>query len=207
MVGRYTQSFVVILSKMATVKIKLPPLPTVLPIVLPTVRPTVLPAIPPTVPAPVQALSPVAVTASYTLPAGRYFLGDICYIMKDSVYNYWVDKKHGADGVYTTSSSGSFVVVSADGDGVYPVTLNSLGVIRETQFCTDANNFGLVPTTLMDEEKEKVYNAHVGTADFVMGLKFIFKNPVKYIVKTDSHVITDGDVTITIHVEEPEVSP
>jgi hypothetical protein len=147
------------------------------------------------------------VIAVHTLPAGRYFLGDICYIMKDNVYNYWVDNLFGADGVFATASTGSFAVVSADGDGIYPVTLELFGHIQQTQFCTDANNFGLVPTPLIDEAKEKVADAQIGKADFVMGRKFIFKNPIKYIVKTDSRVITDGKFTITIRMGEPEVPP
>lgn len=146
----------------------------------------------------VPSVDPIRLVAK--LPVGRYFLGDICYIMKDHVYNWWTDVKGGVDGLHTISDD-SFVVVSADGDGLYPVTINIHGCIQETQFCTDANNFGLVPTHLMDPLKEKDADAQVGKSEFVMGRKFIFRNPVKYYVDTitNNRIITDGDFTITIH--------
>jgi hypothetical protein len=141
-------------------------------------------------------LGPMPVT--YTLHQGRYFLGDISYIMKDDAYNWWVDVKHGANGLHTFNGD-DFVVVSVPDDGIYPATVDLFGTKREHKLCTDASNFGLVPTFLMDEEKEKIVNSQVDNKECVLGRKFIFNNPVKYTVGEDKYTISDGGFTITIY--------
>jgi hypothetical protein len=86
-----------------------------------------------------------------TLPAGSYYVGDICYVLDDE------DLVDDADGFYTdgTHVFGSFL--TAGGDGYFTDTLgHGYGV--------DAGNISIVPLAIIDEKhKKSVGLGHVFT--------------------------------------------
>ena len=91
---------------------------------------------------------------SVSLPKGKYYFGDICYIMDEEVYHkVWGDKlgfadgKHDVDFVDSKGKRwvGTFVVEgTAYGDGCYKGVHMEYGV--------DAGVLGLVPESLWNPE-------------------------------------------------------
>jgi len=107
------------------------------------------------------------------LPKGKYYFGDICYIMDDEVYHkVWGDKLGFADGKHDVDFvdskgkhwTGTFAVAgTAYGDGCYTGVHKDYGV--------DAGVLGLVPESLWDSEK--------GTGDN-LGMIFTVKDSVTF---------------------------
>jgi hypothetical protein len=89
----------------------------------------------------------------YTLPAGKYYLGDPCYVWPDDL---WMDFCHELENsaLIDTKGYGYAVALStAYGDGVYPGNhgLPDLGV--------DAGLIGLVPLQYVIEHGEGLETA------------------------------------------------
>lgn len=79
-----------------------------------------------------------------TLPAGDYYIGDLCYVLGDDIYDNIFGGFGYESGVYTEKATGrSFVVDgTAYGDGVYPSSDGK-------KFMVDAGIIGICPTSLM----------------------------------------------------------
>jgi hypothetical protein len=104
-------------------------------------------------------MRPNIVTTDNVMPAGEYYVGDLCYVM----HNYWdevcdliIDGHNVKDGVFTLSDGTRFAIVSTHyGDGVfydeegrdYPVDSGSIGcvlwsVARKDGVCDDIRELG-----------------------------------------------------------------
>lgn len=117
----------------------------------------------------------------YTLPAGKYYIGDICYSLDDDIYsNFWGKKKNYKDGKYKVhgrfcsqqnecssfhrNDEGHYFVVHGTfyGDGYYPTNL-------DTNYAVDAGVIGMVHESLFDKNNiEKMSNLgsiHTFTGD------------------------------------------
>jgi hypothetical protein len=80
----------------------------------------------------------------FTAPPGKYYIGDLCYVLGDDVY----DKVFGGQGyemgLYTQTGTDNFFLVdsTAYGDGLY------LGSDRR-EFAVDAGLIGITPASCM----------------------------------------------------------
>ncbi len=84
---------------------------------------------------------------SHTFPAGRYYLGDICYpIGNDPVYDkVWGEQFTYSDGIYQRSDGLTFAVAgTAYGDGEYRGS-------DAFRYGVDAGVIGIVPVAMFDE--------------------------------------------------------
>lgn len=89
-----------------------------------------------------SSVSPTSATITYTLPAGRYFLGDPCYAVKDADWALWLDEARKSDWSILAADIDGYPVIglsTAYGDGVY-----SSEQIPEAEFSVDAGLIGLV---------------------------------------------------------------
>jgi len=90
-----------------------------------------------------------AFSETFTKP-GRYYFGDICYIMKEDLYyELWGNTYNFDDGSFVVPSIGERFAVggTAYGDGSY------LDFKREKSYEVDAWVLGIVPESMWDKEK------------------------------------------------------
>lgn len=84
-----------------------------------------------------------------TFPAGLYYVGDLCYLLPDHVYDDYVCSSTGYEGVEVEVTDGekapylSFYSHTAYGDGLYRDN-------NKNSYCVDAGIIGIVQ--LVDEE-------------------------------------------------------
>jgi len=78
---------------------------------------------------------------SFKLPAGRYYIGDLCYAMKEEVEGIWDGKFGYEDGIYKNAAGAHFAMRGTeDGDGMfvsnygkdYPVDAGHIGIAHES---------------------------------------------------------------------------
>lgn len=80
---------------------------------------------------------------------GVYFIGDICYALKDELYRKIWGKKHNYDdGTFSIGADKFSVAATADGDGCY---LGSDG----REYGVDAGVIGIVPMNLWENKTAK----------------------------------------------------
>lgn len=101
--------------------------------------------------------------AKYILPAGEYYIGDICYALDNKIYEgIWGGNNYG-NGKYVCESHNFVVNTTHSGDGYFPS--NSPGVY----YCVDAGNIGMVHDSLIDKHKleclMKCGSMHIFTGD------------------------------------------
>ena len=100
-------------------------------------------------------------TKDFGVPAGTYYHGDLCYDMKDSIYDgIWGDKFGYAMGVYRRKSDGAmFGMFDTGGDGLwkehygkkeYPVDAGNLGIASKV-LCYGGSNDPTDYITFNDE--------------------------------------------------------
>jgi len=78
------------------------------------------------------------------LPHGNYYIGDICYVLRDDVFqDVWCRNNHCEPGYYEIEDGSFCVGTTAFGDGYY------LGSDNE-RYPVDAGNIGIVSAGLID---------------------------------------------------------
>jgi hypothetical protein len=92
------------------------------------------------------------IEVTYTHPAGKYYVGDICYALPKSIYKLvWGEKLKYAYGTHEAEYNGVTSKFSVNrtmwGDGRYYDDYSDL------EFGVDAGVIGLVPIALCDTEK------------------------------------------------------
>ncbi len=96
-----------------------------------------------------------------TIPAGNYYVGDLCYALKDEIYEKVFGIEEYRNGYYENSKGGFFMVAStAWGDGCYKGT-------DKREYCVDAGIIGIASLDICRNE-----------ADWDGGHKHTFKKPV-----------------------------
>lgn len=84
---------------------------------------------------------------------GTYFIGDICYALRDNIYNeVWGNQNKWQAGVYQAEGHKFAVANTAWGDGSYPAS-------DGTEFWVDAGVIGVTPKELC---KQNVYDIQGG---------------------------------------------
>jgi hypothetical protein len=92
----------------------------------------------------------------YTLPAGRYYIGDICYALNEDIYyDFWCEKNNFADGKYVYKAHNFVVNSTYYGDGYY-----SSNSVDGMCYAVDAGVIGMVHENLIDKSKHSI---HLGT--------------------------------------------
>jgi hypothetical protein len=92
------------------------------------------------------------------LPAGSYFIGDLCYVMTNNMWDKWLNETavYDADGKLDTYEDGFYDVYghkvgwhgTAYGDGCYPATQNG-NVSKSSSCAVDSGTIGIIPTHLV----------------------------------------------------------
>jgi hypothetical protein len=109
-----------------------------------------------------------------TLPAGRYYIGDLCYSMKDEIYHGIFGDNNYASGYYTTKNGCFLVDGTAFGDGSYQGT-------NAFDYNVDAGIIGIASLSVCNPEKE-IYGGTIHT----------FTEPVKCVFKDGLFEFTSG---------------
>jgi hypothetical protein len=95
----------------------------------------------------------------YTLPPGRYYIGDICYALKNDIYdNIWGGRYDYSDGKFEVKNSVFVVANTKYGDGGYK---GSNGFIYDV----DAGVIGMVHEKLMKMDHYEGGTMHTFTED------------------------------------------
>ncbi len=99
------------------------------------------------------------ITATY--PAGKYYIGDICYAIDEKIYDQWVKNYNCAEGTYVFSYNGSqqtlTVATTKYGDGFY------VDDISKKEYAVDSGTIGIVPFDLCDPKNihgDVIYGGH-----------------------------------------------
>jgi hypothetical protein len=120
------------------------------------------------------------------LPAGTYYIGDLCYALQDTIY----DKVFGKDGYqsgFYQSPNGSFLVDNtAYGDGEYPGT-------DKHNYCVDAGIIGIASLSACDK-KNMEENGSIGG-----GHIYTFNDPVTCSFKGGNFNFSTKSFSFTIH--------
>lgn len=100
----------------------------------------------------------------FSLPAGRYYIGDLCYALSDDVYDTIFGGTGYDTGIYTDKRSGSVFAMShtAYGDGLYPSSDGK-------QFAVDAGIIGICSESLI---AKSCNGGHIYTFDKPLSCKF-----------------------------------
>ncbi len=116
----------------------------------------------------------MAVTA--VLPAGTYYVGDICYVLDETLYDtFWGMVNDYKEGKYTVNA-GTFVVANtAYGDGVY---VGSDGFT----YGVDSGTIGMVQSSIIDKNRKH----------FKFTKKYRFKTSVSFTFLDGIFTITNG---------------
>lgn len=119
---------------------------------------------------------------SATLPAGKYYIGDICYFLKDKTYDQIYGGTHYESGLYTRKADGAVFMVdnTAYGDGLYKGT-------DDYEYGVDAGIIGIVSRSLGPEKDDDMYGGTFNTFKEPVHVKFgggvfRFNSPSKYIM-------------------------
>ena len=103
------------------------------------------------------------------LPAGEYYIGDLCYALQDQIYDK-VFGKEGYESGFYQSPNGSFLVNStAYGDGEYPGS-------DKHSYCVDAGIIGIASMGVCDknnmDHKGGISGGHIYTFDYPVTCSF-----------------------------------
>jgi hypothetical protein len=120
-------------------------------------------------------------STTQTLPAGRYYIGDLCYAMKDTIYDGIFGGNDYAYGYYTMKNGCFLVNGTAYGDGSYQGT-------NGFDYGVDAGIIGIASLSVCNAE-EKIYG---GTAH-------TFTEPVKCTFKDGIFDFSSGNWHLTIN--------
>ena len=104
---------------------------------------------------------------SFVAPAGTYYIGDLCYFLREPIYDGIYGEQGYESGVYTQKSNGAFFMVdnTAHGDGAYRGT-------DGYDYGVDAGIIGIASRSLGPETDEKVYGGKLHTFKEPVQMKF-----------------------------------
>ena len=128
-------------------------------------------------------------TYDAVLPAGTYFVGDVCYFLQDSLMkDVWSSKFNNSSGCFTQADGSGFVVTKPfDGNGLYTGSNRFI-------YDVEMENLGVVPVSMGDKSK------FTGCGTFHK-----FKEPVSVSVDDDGVItIKSGDWVLEIDTSESE---
>jgi len=104
---------------------------------------------------PAEKVAEYSKSTTQTLPAGKYYIGDLCYAMKDKIYDGIFGGNDYAYGYYTLKNGCFLVDGTAYGDGSYQGT-------NGFDYGVDAGIIGIASLSVCNAE-EKIYGGTVHT--------------------------------------------
>ena len=106
-------------------------------------------------------------THTFVAPPGVYYIGDLCYFLKEAIYDSIFGGHAYESGHYTRKSDGAFFMVdgTAYGDGEYKGT-DGFG------YGVDAGIIGIASRALGPDSDEKVYGGKLHTFKEPVEIKF-----------------------------------
>ena len=127
---------------------------------------------------------------SATYPAGKYYIGDISYVLACVVYDeQWGGKYEFASGTFEFNANGTTANLSAVltcyDDGTYVDT------VTKKRFSVDSGNIGIVPVSLCVQGK-------LARANGILGHVIESATPVTFSVEKGIFEITYEHSTISI---------
>lgn len=110
----------------------------------------------------------------HTFPPGKYYIGDLCYVLDDKLYENVFGGQEYEDGLYTQKGGKYFFMVAGTswGDGTYEGSDGK-------EFCVDAGIIGICPESLMAKDDGG-------------GHMYDFKEPVKCEFKRGHFIFISG---------------
>ena len=127
---------------------------------------------------------------TFELPSGNYWIGDLCYVLNEELYDEIV--LGGRDGVFKVSKDNAvpeFIAFAGTyaGDGNYLVKVNrkKSGVVS-----VDAGIIGIVHTSLVEHEEKQ------------LGFNYSSENPIKVQMYDGIFRFTSGKDTIIINTRD-----
>jgi hypothetical protein len=140
----------------------------------------------------------ITMTIDATLPAGRYWIGDLCYVMHglwDAFCDLTLSGPDVADGPFTLNDQDGWFHTTAYGDGFYGYDLHNLpdDFVAAGGFGVDAGLIGIIPMALVGKDEDD---------DSALGVIIEFKKPVRCNYMNGIFVFTDGDIGIQIYTND-----
>lgn len=120
---------------------------------------------------------------NYTFPPGTYYIGDLCYVLGDDVYDNVYGEYDYQDGVYANSDTNEIFMVggTAYGDGFYEGSDGN-------DFAVDAGIIGITPISCTRKNEGG-------------GHLYTFTKPVKCTFKNGIFKFVSGDTVLIINTE------
>jgi hypothetical protein len=126
------------------------------------------------------------------LPAGEYYIGDLCYGMADEVYDVvWGNTFGYTSGLYETPSrSHIFAMGSTGGDGSFPGSDGN-------EYSVDAGIIGIMSTNLLKGTKEEFLSgsrfggppARIHTFEYPVTFQFDEQRLIFRFISDDKHLV------------------
>jgi len=119
-------------------------------------------------------------TFTYTAPPGKYYIGDLCYVLGDALYSDVFGNYEYEPGLYTQGGTGNFFLVgsTAYGDGQYMGS-------DDRKFLVDAGIIGITPVSCMAKNDGG-------------GHLYTFDNPVECTFKSGRFTFVSGFTVLEI---------
>ena len=135
--------------------------------------------------------------SSGTLPAGIYYVGDLCYVVDDGEWKKYCSRSFPFDdynevvGIFQASSGASYAQFGTMyGDGTY---LDNYG----NKYPVDSGSIGCVPIS-------EIWTALDNPETIKLGNIVTFTEPLKVSYNSETGVISIGNIDIMTGVEEEE---
>ena len=136
-------------------------------------------------------------TSFGTLPAGIYYVGDLCYVVDDDEWKEYCSRSFPFDddnevvGIFQASSGASYAQFGTMyGDGTY---LDNYG----NKYPVDSGSIGCVPIS-------EIWTALDNPETIKLGNIVTFTEPLKVSYNSETGVISIGNIDIMKGVEEEE---
>jgi hypothetical protein len=88
----------------------------------------------------------------HTFEPGRYWVGDISYVVSDEMYEHWLHEEGAQDGGFKYDGKDYAVHETQVGDGCFSSS------IEDVEFPVDAGIIGVVPLSFVDGSKMSYFN-------------------------------------------------
>lgn len=125
----------------------------------------------------------------HTLPAGKYFIGDICYGMDHTIYNNsWCVEHNFEDGMFKCKNNYYVVHSTKFGDGYYPSsTHDASGDAAKygKYYYVDAGNIGIVHKSMMASGKKDCLNNLGSIHNFTGEVTFEYNDNGTFIIRCE----------------------
>ena len=114
------------------------------------------------------------------VPAGRYYIGDLVYGMKDNIFNEIIDKTYDfKDGIYKSSKGSWFAFRSIHDTGQFKSS-------SEYRYIVNSGIIGIMSEDLLGKTKERTSQEYMTLHEFKEPVKLVFdKSALRFTTGAD----------------------